>query len=160
MGRGDANGKRIKWANWEKKLVKELKSQGLQLSRSVLEYRSRAEQLGKLPLQNPSENIEGDPMTTTIYEPVFYPVASSGCPSSSSQAGAQITPRVNSVIVLPGQDEKGEGERERWGDMSWSSDDDQAPSLGHMSVEEETEIQSEINEVDKIMAIDDLNSGQ
>ena len=71
MGRRDANGKRIKWANWEKKLVKELKSQGLQLSRSVLEYRSRAERLGKLPLQNPSENIEGDPMTTTIMNQFF-----------------------------------------------------------------------------------------
>ena len=41
--------------------------------------------------------------------------------------------------------------------MSWSSDDDQAPSLGHMSIEEETEAQSEIDAVDKIMAIEDLN---
>ena len=60
MGRRDANGKRIKWTEKEKQMVKALKAQGLRLNRPVLDLRGRAERLGKLPIINPARKPESD----------------------------------------------------------------------------------------------------
>ena len=52
MGERDENGKRLKWAGWEKRMVKNLKPQGLLPSKPVLQARSRVERLRKYPMEN------------------------------------------------------------------------------------------------------------
>ena len=123
MGRRDKNGKRLKWTSAEEK--------------SVLEMRGRAEELGKYPAQpynyprqnqrchlayspysvRPMYSVYGEEPYHPIqpFQPEFFPVADDEGPSSGSRAWAQATPTVNSVVVVPGHDEKG-GNKMEWGD--------------------------------------------
>ena len=58
MGKRDSNGKHLKWAGWEKRMVKDLKAQSLLPSRQVLQARSRVERLEKFPMTNPPKSHE------------------------------------------------------------------------------------------------------
>ena len=137
MGRRDKDGKRMKWTSAEKRMVKALKAQGVTMEKSVLEMRGRAKELGKYPAQpyiyprqsqrchlayspysvRPMYSVYGEEQYHPIqpFQPEFFPVADDEGPSSGSRAWAQATPTVNSVVVVPGHDEKGGNEME-WGD--------------------------------------------
>ena len=138
MGQRDKDGKRLKWTRAEKRMVKALKAQGLQPEKSVLALRGRARELGKYPAvpssfdQRPNQPFHlaypaypaypVHPVYQTEqcypippFHPVFYPIADDEGPSSDSRAWAQATPTVNSVVVVPGHDEKG-GNQMVWGD--------------------------------------------
>ena len=87
-------------------MVKDLKAQGLLPRKPVLQARSRVERLGKYPMENPPESNEMYPILTAPYEPVFNPVAITEGAPSSSRIGPLITPKVNSVIVVPSHDDE------------------------------------------------------
>ena len=58
MGHRDRYKKRLKWTATEKRMVKELRAQGLKLEVPVLELRRRAAQLGKFPMIPPPQTHE------------------------------------------------------------------------------------------------------
>ena len=56
MGQRDANRKRVKWIRAEKKMVREMKAAGLRPAAPVLALRSKAERLGKNPVDPTKES--------------------------------------------------------------------------------------------------------
>ena len=87
MGRHDADGKRIKWTKAEKRMVKEMREAGLMPGRPILDLRSKAERLGKLPMNYPSAQDRS-------YPPHLC-------------RGQRRTMRVRSVIVVPNASDEG-----------------------------------------------------
>ena len=85
MGQGDQFGRRIKWTRAEKKMVREMKEAGLQPCKPVLSLRSKAERLGKMPMQNPANQDKQLPLHL--------------------QGILPRTPKIRSVMVVP--DESG-----------------------------------------------------
>ena len=78
MGQRDAKGKRVKWTRAEKKMVREMKEAGLRPAAPVLTLRSKAERLGKVPV-NPTKKS----------------------PTMPPHLSLRRTPKIRSVIVVP-----------------------------------------------------------
>lgn len=118
MGKRDKNGKQLNFflGGGEKIMVKNLKSQGLLPNRPVLQARSCVERLGKNPMEGlPETNVTShDPFIPHTL--ALYPVADVHGASSSSQVGSRITPKMNSVIVVPIHDEERGMDKLKWGD--------------------------------------------
>ena len=136
MGHRDKDGKRLKWTGAEKRMVKALKAQGLKPETSVLALRGRARELGKYAAvpssfdqrpnhpfhlaypAYPAYSVYPGYQTEQFYplppfQPEFFPVANDEGPSRSSRAWTRATPTVNSVVVVPGHDERGVSEGQR-----------------------------------------------
>ena len=90
MGRRNADGKRIKWTRAEKKMVREMREAGMMPGRPVLDLRSRAERLGKQPMEHSSRQ-------DSAYPPHL-------------RRGQRRTMRIRSVIVVPQASDEGPSE--------------------------------------------------
>ena len=80
MGRRNADGNRIKWTRAEKKMVREMREAGMMPGRPVLDLRSKAEKLGKQPMEYSSRQ-------DSAYPP-------------HHRRGQRRTMRIRSVIVV------------------------------------------------------------
>ena len=91
MGRRNADGKRIKWTRAEKKMVREMREAGMMPGRPVLDLRSKAERLGKQPMEYLSRQ-------DSAYPPHL-------------RRGQRRTMRIRSVIVVPQASDEGPSEQ-------------------------------------------------
>ena len=105
MGRRDAFGKRIKWTRAEKKMVREMREAGMQPIRLVLALRSKAERLGKRPIDPATESqsipphLRGSRKTPNIRSVVVIPDATGAGPSSLPMADA-LEPSMEIQVAI------------------------------------------------------------
>lgn len=71
-------------------------------------------------MTNPPKSHEVYPDPAPYYEPILYPVATRDGAPSCSRIGPRITQKLDSVIMVPGHDEKEGTKKMRWGDKSFS----------------------------------------